>query len=97
MTVTVYIAKFSASGGRNLSGTVSWDKHTPRRLDAQLCPFIGPSEVDYPVWTRHAPYGREGLVRLIGALKKKTLAMGLTLVSEEETDFAVRGAGIEGN
>ena len=65
MTTTVYIAKFSFNGTREFSGTVSWDKYTPKMLDAKLCAYIGPNTVDYPAWSQKAPYERSGLQRLL--------------------------------
>jgi hypothetical protein len=95
MTTTVYIAKFSFNGTREFSGTVSWDKYTPKMLDAKLCAYIGPNTVDYPAWSQKAPYERSGLQRLVGAMKKQALIMGLSLVTERETKFAVRATNKE--
>ncbi len=90
MTVTVYIATFVGADGKKFHGTISWDKYTPRRLDATLCPQITESEVDYPLWKQTATHDRSGLEALIKKLKDKTAKMQLTLVSEGETAFPVR-------
>jgi hypothetical protein len=90
MTTTVYTASFTDAGGKKFHGTISWDKYTLRRLDAKICPHITESEVDYPVWTQTASHGRSGLETLVKIMKAKATKMGLTLVSEGETAFAVK-------
>lgn len=90
MTVTVYSLSFVNPDGGKVHGSISWDKYTPKRLEAKLCPHITKTEVDYPVWSVTAPHNRKGLDLLVGKTKRKASAMGLTLVSERETAYAVR-------
>ena len=90
MTVTVYIASFVGADGKAFHGSIFWDKYSPRRLVANLCPHISPLEVDYPVWKLTASHTRSGLEKLRLKMKGKASKMHLTLVSEGETKFAVQ-------
>ncbi len=90
MTVTVYSLSFIDPDGGKVLGSIFWDKYTPKRLKATLCPHITESEVDYPAWSVTAPHNRKGLDLLIEKTKKKAEDMGLVLKSEKETSFPVR-------
>lgn len=90
MTVIVYSLTFSTPDGGKVRGSIFWDKYTPKRLKATLCPHITESEVDYPTWSVAAPHNRKGLDLLIEKTKKKAAAMGLAIKSEKETSFPVR-------
>ena len=90
MTVTAYLSTFADPKGQKDHGSIFWDKYTPKRLKATLCPHITASEVDYPVWSVTAPNNRKGLELLVGKTKRKASGMGLTLVSEKETAYAVK-------
>lgn len=90
MTVTVYSLSFSSPDGGKVRGSIFWDKYTPRRLKATLCPHITESELDYPTWSVTAPHNHKGLDLLIEKTKKQAAKMDLTLTSEKETSFPVR-------
>jgi len=90
MTTTVYIATYTDSDGKKFYGSIRWDKYTPRRLNATICPHVTETEVDYPVWTQNSSYGRTGLEALVKKMKAKAAKMALALVSEEETAFRVK-------
>lgn len=90
MTVTVYTFSFAAPEAGKVHGSIFWDKYTPRRLKATLCPHITESTVDYPAWSVTAPNNRKGLDLLIGKTKRKAASMDLVLMSEKETAYPVR-------
>ncbi len=90
MTVTTYLATFADPKGQKYHGSIFWDKYTPRRLIANLCPHINSLEVDFPVWKLSAAYSRSGLEKLTIRMKGKASKMNLTLVSEGETKFSVK-------
>jgi len=94
MTVTVYSAKFSSVNGL-YAGSISWDKYTPKKLDGRMCRYIDTHTVDYPVWSLSAHYSRKGLNKLVNSLKARAMAMGLILVSEGETRFAIGIAEVD--
>ena len=88
MTITVFNATFADGNGGKFHGSISSDKHTPKRLDATLCPHITEHEVDYPIWTAHAAKGREGMLLLIDKMKRKAKTLRWRLVAEAETRYA---------
>ena len=88
MTVTVYNASFTDATGKQFHGAISWDKYTPRWLNATICPHISASEVDYPIWTARASNDRKGLTSLVQKTQGKAKRLALTLVSDGETAFA---------
>jgi hypothetical protein len=90
MTVTVYSLSFINADGGKVRASIFWDKYTPKRLKATLCPHITELEVDYPTWSVTAPHNRKGLDLLIEKTKKQAAKMDLTLTSEKETASPVR-------
>lgn len=88
MTVTVFNATFAKATGETIAGSISWDKYTPRRLDAKLCPHISDCEVDYPIWTVRGANTRAGMEALVAKMQQKAKAMKLTCTEEAETKYA---------
>ena len=88
MTVTVFNAKFSKATGEKIAGSISWDKYTPRSLDATLCPHISECEVDYPIWTVRAKNTRAGMEALIAKMQRKAKSLELTTLNATETRYA---------
>lgn len=93
MTVHSYNAKFSDAKGVKFSGTIFWDKLHPRKLTAQICPYLNESMVDYPVWTATATNNREGFEALVAKMKGRAKRMKLQIVTEAETKFAPVSSG----
>lgn len=90
MTVTVYHASFTDATGKAFHGGISWDKYTPKLLDATICPHLSASEVDYPIWTARATHTRSGVTSLVQKMKARAGRLKLTMVSEAETKYCAQ-------
>jgi hypothetical protein len=94
MTVTTYILRFTEKSTPERTiryyAPISWDKHNPGILEAQLCPMVAEHEAGFPVWRATEPYSLKGLQLLIQKTKKKAKSLGLELESEKETDYPVK-------